>query len=87
VYPTSISSGTGKDYVFTCTLGIKTTSTHHSLLHELFTHMFQNPTTEILHMQFTLSGISTIIGIKNYQKLIVDNNQYYDSLVLWHRPS
>jgi len=31
-------------------------------------------------MQFTFSRISTIIGMENYQKLIVNNNQYYDSL-------
>jgi len=31
-------------------------------------------------MNFTLSSILTIISIKNYQKLIIDNNQFYDML-------
>jgi len=39
--------------------------------------LFQHPAAEIAHMQFLLSSISTLIGLENYQKMILDNNKYF----------
>jgi len=75
IVPTSISSGLN-----TQTISIKTHSSHNALLQELFTRLFNNVPTELAHMQCLLSGISTIIGLKNYQKMIIDNNKYYSTV-------
>jgi len=35
---------------------------------------------ELAHMQFSLSGSSTIIGLENYQKMILNNNKHFTTL-------
>jgi len=76
VFPTTISSRPNNDQISSCTLGIRTSSKYQNLLCKLLTCLFQTPAPEIAHIQFTLCGISTVIGLENYQKLILTNNKY-----------
>jgi len=80
VYPTSIISGTNKDKIYTQTIGVRTNSQHYALLKELFTCLFQHPPAEVSHIRFSLSGISTLIGLENYQKLILNNNKHLSNI-------
>ncbi len=80
LFPCELGSGPADNQVTTTALGIKTKACHHNLLRELFSQLFTNPPSDIAHMQFTLSGIATIIGHAEYQTLLRENNKFFASL-------
>jgi len=80
VYPTSISSKFNKERIYTHTMGVKTSLQHHALLKELLTCLFHKSIYWSVHIQFSLSSISILIGLKNYQKLFLNNNKYLSTI-------
>jgi len=81
LFPTPISHTHECVTVSTRTIGIKCNPDHYALLRELFSKLFTNPATEIAHIQFSLSGIISIIGMEAYRNLIRDNNKHFDNMV------
>jgi len=67
--------------ITTRAIAIKCNSPHYALLRELFSLLFTKPATAIAHIQFSLSGIITLIGPEAYRNLLRDNNKYFDTLV------
>ncbi len=80
LFSTVISNTQDKNTVYTRTLGIKCTALHHALMRELLSLLFTKPPAELAHIQFSLSGIVSIIGIEAYRNLIRDNNKYFDNI-------
>jgi len=80
IFSTVISNTHEANHVSTRAIGIKCNTNHHPLLSELFSQLFTHPPTEIAHIQFSLSGILTVIGNPAYQNLIRDNNKYFNNL-------
>jgi len=81
LFPTPISHTHERVMVSTRTIGIKCNADHYALLRELFSKLFINPASEIAHIQFSLSGIISLIGMEAYRNLIRDNNKHFDNMV------
>jgi len=67
--------------VTTRAIGVKCNAPHNALFRKLFLKLFTNPPSAIAHIQFSLSGITTVIGLVEYQNLIRDNNKHFNNLV------
>jgi len=80
LFTTPISHTHERITVSTRTIGIKCNATHYALMRELFSKLFTNPPSEIAYMQFSLSGIISIIGMEAYRNLICDNNKHFDNM-------
>jgi len=81
LFSTVISHTQDKKTVSTCTLAVKCNTKHHALMHELMSLLFTKPPTKLAHIQFLLSSIISIIGIKVYCNLIHDNNKHFNNIV------
>jgi len=77
---TSLGSGPADNRVSTDVMGIKTNASHQSLLRELFSRLFTNPPADLGHIQFSLSGIASVIGYNEYLTLLRENNKFFASL-------
>ncbi len=80
LFSTVISHTQDNKTVSTRTLGIKCSANHHTLMRELLSQLFTKPTTEIAHIQFSLSGVISLIGIDAYRNLIRANNKHFDNI-------
>jgi len=80
LFSTIISHTHDNNKVSTRTLGIKCSAVHHKLLRELLSQFFTKPTSDFAHIQFSLSGVVSIIGIEAYRNLIRDNNKHFNNI-------
>jgi len=80
LFSTVISHTHDSNKVSTQTLGIKCSAVHHKLLRELLSQFFTKPTSDLAHIQFSLSGVVSIIGIEAYRNLIRDNNKHFNNI-------
>jgi len=80
IFSTVISNTHESKHVNTRAIGIKCAARHHALFRELFSQLFTTPPTKLAHIQFSLSGILTVIGAAAFQNLIRDNNKHFDNL-------
>jgi len=66
--------------VLTRAIGIKCSMMHQPILCKLFSQIFTAPTPDSAHIQLSLIGIPSLIGIKAYQNLLHENNKYFVNL-------
>jgi len=79
LFTTEVAHGPANQRVKTPAIGLQCKTENINLIRELFTRLFNLP-PDIAYLQYTPSGLLSIIGENNYQHMITENNKYLTSI-------
>jgi len=80
LFTTEVIYGPTGQRVKTPAIGLQCKTENINLIRELFTRLFNNPPPDIAYLQYTPSGLQSIIGDSNYRQMLLENNKYLDSI-------
>jgi len=80
LFTTEVTTGPSNQRVATPAIGLQCKSENINLIRELFTRMFTTPSPDIAYLNYTPSGLQSIIGDTNYRHMLTKNNEYLMAL-------
>jgi len=81
LFITKVTTSPSNQCITTLAIRLQCKSENINLIRELFTQMFMTPSPNIAYLNYTPSGLQSIIGDTNYHHMLTENNKYLMALV------